>query len=68
MEPVDPVLLQALQILGPLIGAGLGVKVVLNGTVARVGRIEEKVDKVIEGHGERIARLEERTDVARKRE
>lgn len=53
-----------MQVLGPLLGAGLGVKMVLNGTVARVTRIETKVDTVNEtlaAHGERLARVEERT-------
>lgn len=59
---MDPVLLQALQILGPLLGAGLGVKFVLNGTVERVRNIEIKMDESLRTqikHGERLARLEQ---------
>ena len=52
-------------ILGPAGAAYVGVKVSLNGTRERVKRIEDKLDKIVEGNTsehvslrERITRLE----------
>lgn len=61
----DQIVIVLASILGPAGAAWAGVKISLNGTVARVNRIEDKVDKVVvdvaylKGQGDRQEAKEE---------